>query len=146
MRKKIFIMQHTSTGKYEFAQNRNDVRRLESKGFEIVDEVGVMLGFPNIFYQISKVNLGGGAKYGQIVLLMGGAGSGKSTATRRFVNTRGYKVINPNDIKELIVRAADRGVPEFAEMKGDDPFSREGSQIVHRYLIKRQNLVKSEWT
>ena len=39
MRKKIFIMQHASTGKYEFAQNRNDIRRLERKGFEIVDEV-----------------------------------------------------------------------------------------------------------
>ena len=39
MRKKIFIMQHASTGKYEFAQNRNDVRKLERKGFEIVDEV-----------------------------------------------------------------------------------------------------------
>ena len=39
MRKRIFIMQHSSTGKYEFAQNRNDVRRLERKGFEIVDEV-----------------------------------------------------------------------------------------------------------
>ena len=38
-RKKIFIMQHASTGKYEFTQNRNDVRRLERKGFEIVDEV-----------------------------------------------------------------------------------------------------------
>ena len=37
--RKIFIMQHASTGKYEFAQNRNDVRRLERKGFEIVDEV-----------------------------------------------------------------------------------------------------------
>ena len=84
---------------------------------------------------LSEAKVGGGANYGQVVLLMGGAGSGKSTATRRFVNTRGYKVINPDDIKEL-VRAADRGVPEFAEMKGIDPFSREGSQIVHRYLIK----------
>ena len=94
-----------------------------------------MIGFRQ-FLSEAKVNLGGGANYGQVVLLMGGAGSGKSTATRRFVNTRGYKVINPDDIKELIVRAADRGVPEFAEMKGIDPFSREGSQIVHRYLIK----------
>ena len=39
MRKKIFIMQHESTGKYEFASNRNEIRRLERKGFEIVDEV-----------------------------------------------------------------------------------------------------------
>ncbi len=39
MRKRIFIMQHASTGKYEFASNRNEIRRLERKGFEIVDEV-----------------------------------------------------------------------------------------------------------
>jgi len=39
MRKKIFIMQHASTGQYRFAENRNDVRKLERKGFEIVDEV-----------------------------------------------------------------------------------------------------------
>lgn len=38
-RKKIFIMQHASTGQYRFAENRNDVRKLERKGFEIVDEV-----------------------------------------------------------------------------------------------------------
>ena len=42
-----------------------------------------MLGFRQ-FLSEAKVDLGGGAKYGQIVLLMGGAGSGKSTATRRF--------------------------------------------------------------
>ena len=39
MRKKIFIMKHASTGKHEFASNRNEIRRLERKGFEIVDEV-----------------------------------------------------------------------------------------------------------
>jgi len=39
MQKKIFIMQHASTGKYEFASNRNEIRKLERKGFEIVDEV-----------------------------------------------------------------------------------------------------------
>ena len=38
-RKKIFVMQHSSTGQYKFAENRNDVRKLERKGFEIVDEV-----------------------------------------------------------------------------------------------------------
>ncbi len=57
-----------------------------------------MIGFSK-FLSEERVNLGGGAKYGQVILLMGGAGSGKSTATRRFVNTRGYKVINPDDIK-----------------------------------------------
>ena len=94
-----------------------------------------MLSFSK-FLSEERINLGGGAKYGQVILLMGGAGSGKSTATRKYVNTRGYKVINPDDVKELIVRAADKGNPAFKEMKGVDPFSREGSQIVHRYLIK----------
>ena len=31
MRKKIFIMQHASTGKYEFASNRNEFADLKEK-------------------------------------------------------------------------------------------------------------------
>ena len=66
-----------------------------------------MIGFRQ-FLSEAKVNLGGGANYGQVVLLMGGAGSGKSTASRRFVISRGYLVVYPDDIKELFVRAADK--------------------------------------
>ncbi len=37
--KMITIMQHTSEGDYKFAENRNEVRKLERKDYEIVDTV-----------------------------------------------------------------------------------------------------------
>lgn len=39
LRKTIHIMQHTSQGDYKFAQNRDEVRKLERKNYEVVDEV-----------------------------------------------------------------------------------------------------------
>ena len=39
-RKKVYIMQHTRTGEYEYAMNRDDVRKLIRKGYETVEEVG----------------------------------------------------------------------------------------------------------
>ena len=37
--KMITIMQHTSEGDYKFAENRNEVRKLERKDYEIEDTV-----------------------------------------------------------------------------------------------------------
>ena len=37
--KMITIMQHTSEGDYKFAENRNEVRKLERKDYEVVDTV-----------------------------------------------------------------------------------------------------------
>ena len=37
--KVITIMQHTKEGDYKFAENRNDIRKLERKDYEIVDTV-----------------------------------------------------------------------------------------------------------
>ena len=39
MRKPITVMQHTSNGDYEFAGNRDEIRKLERKNYEIVDTV-----------------------------------------------------------------------------------------------------------
>jgi len=39
MRKTIYIMQQTRTGEYEFATNRDEVRKLTRKGFETIEEV-----------------------------------------------------------------------------------------------------------
>ena len=38
-RKKIFIMQHARTGEYEYATNRDEIRKLTRKGFEVVEEI-----------------------------------------------------------------------------------------------------------
>ena len=37
--KMITIMQHTKEGDYKFAENRNEIRKLERKDYEVVDTV-----------------------------------------------------------------------------------------------------------
>jgi hypothetical protein len=43
-----------------------------------------------------------GAKHGQVIFLVG---SGKSTATRKYINTTNYKIINPDNLKALLIKA-----------------------------------------
>ena len=77
-----------------------------------------------------------GAKYGQVIFLVGGAASGKSTAIRNFIDAGSYKVLNPDDTKKLIVRAAQKGSPAFADLKDVDPNTPEGSAELHNYIWK----------
>ncbi len=35
----FFIMQHIRNGDYKYAENRNEIRKLERQKYEIVDEV-----------------------------------------------------------------------------------------------------------
>ncbi len=76
------------------------------------------------------------AKYGQVIFLVGGAASGKSTAIKKFIDASSYKVLNPDDTKELISRAAQQGLGAFKDLKGIDPNSPEGSQKLHQYILK----------
>jgi len=39
LKKTIFIMQHIRNGDYKYAENRNEIRKLERQKYEIVDEV-----------------------------------------------------------------------------------------------------------
>ncbi len=39
LKKTIFIMQHITSGDYKYAENRNEIRKLERQKYEIVDEV-----------------------------------------------------------------------------------------------------------
>jgi len=39
LKKTIFIMQHITNGNYKYAENRNDIRKLERQQYEIVDKV-----------------------------------------------------------------------------------------------------------
>lgn len=48
--------------------------------------------------------LGGGKKYGQAVILSGGAGSGKSYATNHFIQGENYKILNVDDLKDLVLK------------------------------------------
>ena len=75
-----------------------------------------------------------GAKYGQVIFLVGGAGSGKSTATRKFINTTNYKILNPDDLKKLMVRAGKKGIKPFKSMANVDPYSPKGAGEVHQFM------------
>jgi dephospho-CoA kinase len=78
-----------------------------------------------------------GAKYGQVIFLVGGAAAGKSTAIKKFIDDRMYKTLNPDDAKQLIAKAAKRGMPAFKELGKDiDPHSAEGAQELHQFILK----------
>jgi dephospho-CoA kinase len=77
-----------------------------------------------------------GAKYGQIIFLVGGAASGKSTAIKKFIDDSSYKVLNPDDTKALISKAAQQGLGAFKDLKDIDPNTPEGSQELHQYILK----------
>jgi len=77
-----------------------------------------------------------GAKYGQVIFLVGGAAAGKSTAIKQYIDAGSYKVLNPDDVKALIVKAATKGIPAFRELQGVDPNTPEGSQKVHKFILK----------
>jgi len=76
------------------------------------------------------------AKYGQVIFLVGGAASGKSTAIKKFIDDASYKVLNPDDTKALISKAAQQGLGAFKDLKGIDPNTPEGSQELHQYILK----------
>lgn len=51
--------------------------------------------------------IGKGAKYGQAVILAGGAGSGKSFAAANFMQGENFKIFNPDDIKDALLKMRD---------------------------------------
>lgn len=84
----------------------------------------------------SFISPGGGSKYGNVIFLAGGAGSGKSTAVRKFVDLSGYKILNPDDYKERAVRGADKGIMSFSRFRNLDPNSPEGAQAIHKMFFQ----------
>jgi len=47
-----------------------------------------------------------GARYGQVVFLAGGGGSGKGFATEKFIDSSGFKIVNIDDYKVLAIKMA----------------------------------------
>jgi hypothetical protein len=72
-----------------------------------------------------------GAKYGQVIFLVG---SGKSTTTLNYINTTNYKIINPDNLKALLIKAANKGSKSLKEVKGVNPNSPQGSSKVHNFM------------
>lgn len=65
-----------------------------------------MLDFHNLKQSLEEklVMPNNGAKYGQVVFMAGGAGSGKGYAINNLMNGMDYKTIDPDAFKEAVVR------------------------------------------
>lgn len=85
----------------------------------------------------SFISPASGSKYGNVILLAGGAGSGKSTTVRKFVDMSNYKVINPDDFKERAVRGASKGMLSFRDFSNLDPNTPEGSFEIHKKFFSK---------
>ena len=48
-----------------------------------------------------------GAKYGQVVFLAGGAGSGKGFAQKNFMEVGKFKVFDVDELKKLFIKVRD---------------------------------------
>ena len=60
-----------------------------------------------------QIIVGGGQKYGQIVFLAGGAGSGKGFSSSNFMEINKFKVRDVDELKKAAIK--------LAQLKGDNP-------------------------
>tara|TARA_R100001082_G_C4339846_1_gene149589 strand:- start:465 stop:1181 length:717 start_codon:yes stop_codon:yes gene_type:complete len=79
-----------------------------------------------------------GSKYGQVIFLVGGAASGKSTAIAKYIDDSSYKIVNPDDVKILVSKAADKGIKGFEDMKGIDINTPSGSKKMHDFIYQNK--------
>jgi len=74
-----------------------------------------------------------GQKYGQILFLGGGAGSGKGFASDNFINSNDFRSINIDDAKKLALAVADKK-DKFPEIKGIDQKDPEQANRMHQWI------------
>ena len=62
----------------------------------------------NRYLEEKALILGKGERYGQAVILAGGAGSGKSFAVSNFMQGENFKIFNVDDLKDTLLTMRDR--------------------------------------
>jgi len=60
--------------------------------------------YSNIILNEKEILINNGAKYGNIVFLAGGAGSGKGFASENFINSSDYKIRDVDEIKSAFLK------------------------------------------
>ena len=76
-----------------------------------------------------------GKRYGQILFLGGGAGSGKGFAAENFINSEDFKSINIDDAKKLALAVAEKK-DKFPEIKGIEQKDPEQANTLHQWMNK----------
>lgn len=85
--------------------------------------------------------VGKGARYGQAVILAGGAGSGKSFAAANFMQGENFKIFNPDDIKDGLLKMRDNvaNATKDAMSKPLPPLSDGMKKVIEK--IKNLNML-----
>ena len=79
-----------------------------------------------------------GSNYGQVIFLVGGAAAGKSTAIAKYIDDSSYKVVNPDDVKSLVSKAAQKGLKGFEDMRDVDINTPAGSKKMHDFIYQNK--------
>ena len=82
---------------------------------------------------------GRGKRHGQVIILAGGAGSGKSFAVSQFIASNDYKIINPDDVIVGATKLAQKG-KAFPELKGKDLTKPEDLAAVYKDIVVDKRL------
>lgn len=78
-----------------------------------------------------------GAKYGQVVFLAGGAGSGKGFALQNFMEKDKFKIIDVDELKASFLRLAQLK-EKYAELRGLDLRNPKDVFFLHNWIKRHQ--------
>lgn len=88
------------------------------------------------------VQFNNGARYGQVVFLAGGGGSGKGFAVKQFIDSSSFKVLNVDDYKDAFLKLHQLTgkYPEIANLQLNNP---KDLDFLHRW-IKEKGIAKAQ--
>ena len=85
--------------------------------------------------------VGKGKKYGQIMFVAGGAGSGKGFAIKNFIEGEKFKVKDPDEIKKAFLKVA-KEKDKYPELKGLDLTKPDDVAKLHAFVKKKGTIGK----
>lgn len=94
--------------------------------------------FSNLQTLIEKqITIGNGKKYGQVVFIVGGSGSGKSFAVSNFLDSFKFKIYDPDKLKEYYIKTKDifNSYPELKDFSFKNP---EQVNFLHQIMKKKE--------
>ena len=84
-----------------------------------------------------QIIIGKGKKYGQVVFMAGGAGSGKGFAVKNFIEGEKFKVRDPDEMKKAFLRLAELK-NKYPEIRGLDLRNPKDAFKLHEWIKKKR--------
>lgn len=83
-----------------------------------------------------------GKRYGQIVFLAGGAGSGKGFAAKNFMNKTDFKVRDVDEMKRMFLKI-DKLKKKYPEIRDLDLRKPDDVSALHKFVVKMETTEKT---